>query len=95
MVEGHITCNEHHLINHHPSIDLKDACNFLPVNTVQKSVNREVCRVVCSGFGSVIGHQRIHLDRPEFFQPDGVHLSNAGKGRLLSELDKLDDGHRT
>ena len=43
------------------------------------------------------------MDRLEFFQKDGVHLSDAGlevflkdiKGGLLLEHDKLDGGHGT
>ena len=49
----------------------------------------------------MIGHQRIHLDWPEFFRKDGVHLSNSGldvfleeiKGGLHVELKWLDGGH--
>ena len=59
--------------------------------------------MVCSGLGLIIGHQRIRLDRPEFFRPEGVQLSNAGldvfleniSGGLLLELDKLDGRHGT
>ena len=50
-----------------PRLVWRDTLNFLPVNTAQRKVNREVCRAVCSGLGSVIGHQRICMDRPEFF----------------------------
>ena len=67
-----------------PQLAWRDARNFFSVNTAYRSVNQEVCRAVCGGLGSVIGHQRIRLDRPEFFQNDGVHLSDLG---LLLELD--------
>ena len=99
MVEGHVPCIEHWLTII-PQLIWRYACNFSPINTVWKSVNREVCRAVCSSLESVVGHQRISLDRPEFFQ---LHLSDAGldvfleesRGGLLLELDKLDGGHGT
>ena len=86
-----------------PQMAWRDARNFLSINTARRSVNREVCKVVCAGLGSVVGHQRIHLDRPELFQSDGVHLFNGGldvflediKGGLHSELDRLDGRHGT
>ena len=86
-----------------PHMVWRDAQKFLPVNAVQRSVNREICRVFCSSLGSVIGHQRTQLDRPEFFWTDGVHISDDGldvflediKGNLLLEFDNLDGGHGT
>ena len=71
------------------------------VNTVRRSVHREVYRAVCHGLRSVIGHQEICGDRPELFRHDGVHLSERGldiflkdiQGGLLLELEKLVDKH--
>ena len=86
-----------------PWLAWRDARNFLPINTARRSVNREVLRVVCSSLGLMIGHQQIHLDRPEFFWSNGVHLSNGGldvflediKEALHAELDRLDGSHGT
>ena len=86
-----------------PQLARRDARNFLPINTAWRSVNREVCRAVCSTLGSVMGHQRICMDRPELFRSGGVPPSEQGldvflgdiKGGLLLELDKLDGGHGT
>ena len=71
------------------------------INTAKRQVNREVCRAVCYGLGSVIGHQEICADRPALFHQDGVHRSDRGleiflteiKGGLLLELKRLDGGH--
>ena len=56
----------------------RDALFFLNINTARRSVNYEVCRAICSGHGLVISHQRIQMDRLEFFQNNGVHLSDLG-----------------
>ncbi|XP_020644458.3 uncharacterized protein LOC110076555 [Pogona vitticeps] len=86
-----------------PRLAWEGARNICNVNTARRRVNREVCRFVCSGLGSVIGHQRIQMNKSEFFRKDGVHLSDLGldvflediKGGLLVELKQLGDSHGT
>ena len=63
----------------------------------------EVFRGICSSPGSVIGHHRIQVEKPELFRSDGVHLSDAGmdvfleeiKAGLLVELERLSGEHET
>ena len=55
-------------------------------NTTHRRVNRGVCRAVCAGLGSVIGHHGIHLDMPELYRHDGVHLSNQGLELFLHKF---------
>uniref|UniRef100_A0ABM5FLU4 1-alkyl-2-acetylglycerophosphocholine esterase n=1 Tax=Pogona vitticeps TaxID=103695 RepID=A0ABM5FLU4_9SAUR len=86
-----------------PRLVWKDARVALEVNMARRNVNREVCRALCKGLGSVIGHHRIRFDRPELFRRDGIHLSDLGldvflediKGGLRAELERPIGGHGT
>ena len=53
---------------------------------VFRKVNKEVCRAMVKGLGSVIGHPEIRLDQPELYRGDGVHLSEAGLEIFLRDL---------
>ena len=71
------------------------------VNVARSCVNWEVCRAMCNGLGSVIGHREIRANRPELFHMDGVHLSGGGleivlaglRGGLLLKLERLNGRH--
>ena len=56
------------------------------INIARKHVNWEVCQAVCNGLRSVIGHHEIHVNRPELFRMDGVHLSDRGLEIVLVGL---------
>ena len=43
---------------------------------------------MCKGFGFVIGHPDIRLDRPKLFRIHGVHLSDLGLELFLRDLQR-------
>ena len=56
------------------------------MNRTRRKLNKEVCRAVLKGLGSVIGHLEICLDRLWLYRGDGVHLSDAGLEVFLTDL---------
>ena len=48
-----------------------------------------MCRAVCNGLGSVIGHQEIRVNRPELSLHNGMHLSDIGLEIFLADLGGL------
>ena len=67
MAEGDVPCSEYYLVYGHPLACVVGRMPGAAVNTAWRSVKREVCRAVCNGLGSVIGHWEICANRPELF----------------------------
>ena len=67
----------------------RNARNLFPLTQLTGVLTGRFAGQSCTSLGSVIGHQRIHMDRPEFFRNDGIHLSDfiediKGGGCFLS-----------
>ena len=48
------------------------------IDRAWRGVNREVCRAMQAGLGSVIRHPDIRVCQPELYRSDRLHLSNTG-----------------
>ena len=56
------------------------------LNWARRKVNREVCRAMHQGLGSVIGHLDIRLEMPGLYRGDGICLSDQGMEIFLTDL---------
>ena len=69
-----------------PQLVWRADCNAKCLNRVRRKINREVCKSVTNGLGSLIRYPEIPLDQPELYRGDGVHLTEAGLDIFLRDL---------
>ncbi|KAJ7344908.1 hypothetical protein JRQ81_000858, partial [Phrynocephalus forsythii] len=69
-----------------PRCQWKARCAAQLMNKVHREINRDVCRAMVHGLGTVVGHPRIPAASAELYRDNGVHLSDRGMEIFLTDL---------